>query len=90
MKNITSEEMFIEVVNRVNRLLVVMSAFYLVYFLFQTKVDKFLFLLALSHAAFALLSHKHLIITNRLAAELRRAKTALDDITRETREMHSE
>jgi len=88
MKEMTHEEMFIEVVSRVNRYLIAMGIFFLVYFLFKTKVDIFLFFLALSCMAFALLSHKHLIITNRLAAELRRSKTALEDVSREIREIH--
>ena len=65
-----------------------MGIFFLFYFFLKTKVDKFLFLLALSNMAFALLSYKHLIITSRLAAELRRAKTTLEDVSKETREMH--
>lgn len=88
MEKITSEELFIEVVKRVNRYLIIMGVFFLVYFLIKTKVDVFLFFLALSCVAFALLSHKHLIITDRLAAELRRAKTSLADVSEETREMH--
>ncbi len=89
MKKITGDEVFIEVVSRINRCLVIMGIFFLLYFLFQTKIDIFLFFLALSYMAFALLSHKHLIITNRLSIELRRAKGALGDVTREAREMHS-
>ena len=90
MKKITNDELFIEVVARVNRYLIMMGIFFLIYFLFKTKVDIFLFFLAMSTMAYALLSHKHLEITNRLAVELRRGKTALEDATRATREMHSE
>jgi hypothetical protein len=88
MKDITNEEIFIAAIARINRYLIAMSAFFLLYFLFRTKVDMFLFLLALSYAAFALLSHKHLITTNRLAAELRRAMTSLEDVTEEISEIH--
>lgn len=90
MKDMTNEEIFIEIVSRVNRYLIIMGVFFLAYFLLKTEVDIFLFLLALSIMAFALLSHKHLIITNRLAVELRRAKMVLEDATREIREMHSD
>ena len=88
MQDMTSEERFAVIVGRINRYLVVMGVFYLVYFLLKTKVDTFLFLLALMHVAFSLLSHKHLIITNRLAAELRRAKLTLEDVAKETRDIH--
>ena len=88
MEERTSEEVFLEMVSRVNKYLVIMGAFFLLYFLIKTKVDTFLFLLALSNVAFALLSYKHLLVTNRLAAELRRAKTTLEDVAKETREMH--
>ncbi len=88
MEKLTSEELFINVVARINRYFIIMGAFFLVYFLLKVKVDIFLFLLALSYIAFALLSHKHLAITNRLGIELRRAKTVLEDVARETREMH--
>lgn len=88
MKSMTNEEIFIEVVSRVNRYLIIMGVFFFIYFLFKTQVDIFLFFLALSFVAFALLSHKHLQITNRLAVELRRSRTVLEDVTKETREMH--
>ena len=88
MKEMTNEEVFLDVVSRVNKYLVIMGVFFLLYFLLKSKVDTFLFLLALSNVAFALLSHKHLVITNRLAVELRRAKTTLEDISKQTREMH--
>ncbi|MBU1062368.1 MAG: hypothetical protein KJ957_01010 [Candidatus Omnitrophica bacterium] len=88
MKNMTYEEMFIEVVRRVNTYLIILGVFFLVYFLFKTKVDIFLLLLALSNMAFALLSYKHLVITNSLATQLRSAKTALEDVTKDTRRMH--
>ncbi len=89
MKKITGDEVFIVVVSRINRYLVLMGVFFLLYFLFQTKVDIFLFFLALSYMAFALISHKHLIVTNRLSIELQRARGALGDVAKETREMHS-
>ncbi|MFC1508057.1 hypothetical protein ACFL60_00025 [Candidatus Omnitrophota bacterium] len=88
MKDMTNEEIFIQVVSRVNTYLIVMGVFFLVYFLLKSKVDVFLFLLAIFCMVFTLLSYKHLIITNRLAAELRRSKLALSDVSREVREMH--
>ena len=88
MGKLTSEEIFIEVVSRINRLLILLGIFFFVYFLFNTKLNVYLLLLALLNLAFSLLSYKHLIITNRLAAELERAKTALGDVSKETREMH--
>jgi len=88
MKNVTSEEVFIDVVKRVNRYLVIMGVFFLIYFVLQTKVDKFLFLLALSYVAFALLSHKHIMITERISIELRRAREALGDVSKEMRDIH--
>lgn len=88
MKKITRDEIFIGVVQRINRLLIMTSIFYLIYFLFQTKVNIFLILLALSHITFALLSHQHLMVTERLAIELERAKTSLADVSKEMREMH--
>jgi len=88
MKTITRDEVLVNVVKRVNRLLIMMGIFYLVYFLFQTRINVFLILLALSHIAFALLSHQHLMITDRLANELDRARTSLGDVSREMREMH--
>jgi hypothetical protein len=88
MKEMTSEEIFISIVRRINGYLIIMGAFYFLYFWLQTKVNMFLFLLALSNMGFALLSHKHLIITDRLSAELWRAKTALDDVSKDMREMH--
>ena len=78
MKEITHEEMFIEVVSRINMYLITMGIFFLVYFSLKTEVDVFLFFLALSYMAFALLSYRHLIITNRLAVELRRSKRVLE------------
>lgn len=88
MKELTSEEVFINVVRRINGYLIIMGIFYLVYFLLQDKVNVFLILLALSNMGFALLSHKHLMITDRLASELWRAKTALGDVSKEMREIH--
>jgi len=90
MEKTTKEEMFIGVVERVNKYMVIMGVFFLAYFLLKAKVDVFLFLLALSNMAFALLSHKHLVITNSIATELHRARFALDDVAKETREMHPE
>ena len=88
MKKITMDEIFIGVVQRINRLMIITGIFYLIYFLFQTKVNIFLILLALSHLAFALLSHQHLMITERLSIELERAKKALGDVSEEMREIH--
>ena len=88
MKQITSENMFINTVRRINGYLIMMGIFFLIYFVLQTKVDTFLFLLALSYAAFALLSHKHLTVTDRLAIELERAKGALNDVSKDMRDMH--
>ncbi|MDP2921503.1 MAG: hypothetical protein Q8O12_03950 [Candidatus Omnitrophota bacterium] len=80
--------MFIEVVARVNRLLVLLGVFFLIYFMLNINVNVFLLLLALLALAFSLLSYKHLLITRRLAAELERAKLALEDVAKEAREMH--
>tara|TARA_Y100000031_G_C8149121_1_gene351468 strand:- start:343 stop:633 length:291 start_codon:yes stop_codon:yes gene_type:complete len=77
----SKEELFIKAVGRINRYLILMGIYYLVCFALKTRVDKFLFLLALTNMAVALLSHKHLEITNRLSVELDRAKTALRDCT---------
>ena len=88
MEKVTSEEIFIAVIMRVNRLLIILGVFFFVYFMLNTKVNLYLFLLALLNVAFSLLSYKHLLITNRLAAELERAKSALQDVAKETREMH--
>lgn len=88
MEKMTTEEMFVAVVSRINRLLILLGIFFFIYFLFNTKLNVYLFLLALLNTAFSLLSYKHLTITNRLAVELRRARTVLDDVTRETRQMH--
>ncbi|MEE8317954.1 MAG: hypothetical protein V3S13_03495 [Candidatus Omnitrophota bacterium] len=88
MEKLTREELFINVVARINRYFIIMSCFFLIYFLLKVKIDIFLLLLALSYTIFALLSHKHLVITNRLAVELKRAKTTLADIARESAEMH--
>lgn len=88
MKEMTSEEIFINVVKRVNGYLLIMGVFFLIYFVLQTKVNVFLFLLALSYMAFVLLSYKHLAITNRLAIELERARGALNDVSKEMYKMH--
>jgi len=84
----TNEEIFIAMVSRVNRLLILMGIFFFAYFLLNTKVNVFLLLLAFLNLAFSLLSYRHLIITNKLAAELERAKKALGDVSKETREIH--
>jgi len=89
MKQMTNDEMFIEAVARINRYLVIMGIFFLGYFLFMTKVNIFLFFLAMSMMVYALLSYKHLEITNRLAVELRRSRTALKDATMEAHERYS-
>ena len=88
MEKLSSEEIFLEVVSRINRMLILLGMFFLLYFLLNTNINVYLLLLALLNLAFSLLSYKHLIITNRLAAELERAKTALGDVSKETREMH--
>lgn len=90
MGKATGEEIFIEVVGRVNRLLILLGIFFFIYFLLNAKVNVYLFLLAFFNTAFSLLSYKHLLITNRLAAELERAKMALEDVSKETREMHQD
>lgn len=88
MEKMTSEEIFIAVVTRVNRLLIILSVFFFIYFVLNTNINVFLLLLALLTMAFSLLSYKHLLITRRLAVELERAKTALGNVAKETREMH--
>lgn len=88
MKDMTSERVFIDVVSRVNRYLIITGIFFFIYFLLKTTVNIYLFLLALLIVAFALLSYQHLRITERLAIELERARMALADISKETRNMH--
>lgn len=88
MKQIASYETFIGTVKRINRLLIVMGSFYLLYFVLQPSANIFLMLLALSNVAFALLSHRHLMVTDNLALELDRAKIALGDVSKEMREIH--
>ncbi|MBU4376185.1 MAG: hypothetical protein KKD29_01755 [Candidatus Omnitrophica bacterium] len=88
MKQMTSDNVFIATVKRVNVYLIIISAFFLIYFLFQTKVNIFLFLLALSYAAFALLSYKHSTITDRLSIELERARGTLNDVSKDMRDIH--
>ncbi len=88
MTKLTSERIFIEVVARVNRLLILLGIFFFIYFLLNTKINVYLLLLALLNLAFSLLSYKHLLITTRLADELERAQTSLGDISKEIREMH--
>ena len=88
MAKLKREKIFIGVVARVNRLLIFLGIFFFIYFLLNTKINVYLFLLALLNLAFSLLSYKHLLITTRLAAELARAKLALGDVSKKTREMH--
>ncbi len=88
MKKMTGDEIFINVVARVNTYLIIIGIFFLIYFSLKTKVDIFLFLFSIFNMLFALLSYKHLMITNRLLIELQRAKAALHDVSKETREMH--
>lgn len=79
MEGKTKEEMFMEAVDRVNRYLIVMGIFFLIYFLIITKADKFLFLLALSNVSFALLSHRLLNIARDLSRELRQTRAVLKE-----------
>jgi len=88
MEKMTKEEVFIKAVARVNRLLILLGVFFFIYFLLNTKVNIYLLLLAFLNLGFSLLSYRHLIVTNRLAAELDRAKMALKDVAEEAREMH--
>jgi hypothetical protein len=90
MKDMKSEEVFIQAVFRINRYFIMIGVFFLIYFLLKPKVDTTLLLLALSYMVFALLSHKHVVITDRLFVELQRSKTALADVSREVRDMHPE
>lgn len=79
MEDKTKEEMFMQSVDRVNRYLIIMGIFFLVYFLIITKADKFLFLLAISNVSFALLSHRLLNIARGLSAELRQTRAVLKE-----------
>jgi len=88
MEKMTSEEIFIAMVNRVNRLLIILGVFFLIYFLLEIKANIYLFLLALLNMGFSLLSYKHMLITNRLIVELQRARVALSDVSKEARKMH--
>ena len=90
MEKLTSEEIFIGVVTRVNRLLIILGVFFFLYFMLNTKVNGYLLLLAFLNMGFSLLSYKHLLITARLSAELERAKMALKDVAKETSEMHQD
>lgn len=90
MASLTREKIFIETVYRLNRLLIVLGIFFLIYFLLNPKINVYLFLLALLNLAFSLLSYKHLMITARLADELERAQTSLGDIGKEIREIHQD
>ncbi len=80
MADKTKEEFFVETVERVNRCLIILGIFFLLYFLLKTQVDIYLFLLSLFSCAFAWLSHKHLMITQRMVFELRRAKEVLEEV----------
>lgn len=82
------ESLFIRVVARINLYLILMGIFFLGYFLVNTKVNVFLFLLSLLTISFALLSYQHLKITDRLSIELERAKTALEDVAKDMRQRH--
>jgi len=88
MGKFTGDEIFLEVVGRINRMLILLGLFFLIYFLLETKINIFLLLLSLLNLVFSLISYKHLMITNKLAAELERARTSLGDISKEIREMH--
>ncbi|MDP2911380.1 MAG: hypothetical protein Q8N76_03505 [Candidatus Omnitrophota bacterium] len=79
MEDKTKEEVFMQAVDRVNRYLIIMGIFFLIYFLIITKADKFLFLLALSNVSFALLSHRLLGIARGLSAELRQTRVVLKE-----------
>ena len=79
----TREEEFITIVARINSYFILMGIFYLVYFFIQMKVDIFLFFLALSNMAFALLSVRHLSITTKLVVELQCAREALENTVEE-------
>ena len=79
MEDKTKEEMFMEAVDRVNRYLIVMGVFFIIYFLIVTKADKFLFLLALSNVSFALLSHRLLNVARGLSIELRQTRVVLKE-----------
>ena len=79
MEGKTKEEIFMQAVDRVNRYLVIMGIFFLIYFLIITKADKFLFLLALSNVSFALLSHRLLNIARGLSAELKQTRVVLKE-----------
>jgi len=86
----TREKIFIETVYKLNRLFIILGIFFFIYFLLNSKVNVYLFLLALLNTAFGLLSYKHLMITARLADELERVRVSLGDISKETRKMHSD
>ncbi len=88
MAKLTSEKIFIEVVARLNKLLILLGIFFFIYFLLNTKVNVYLLLLALLNMAFSWLSYKHLLITTRLADELEHAQTSLGNISKEIQEMH--
>mgnify|MGYP003394815860 CR=1 FL=1 len=90
MAKLTREKIFIGVVARINRLLILLGIFFFIYFLLNTKVNVYLLLLSLLNMAFSLLSYKHLLITTRLADELERARTSLGDISKEIREIHQD
>lgn len=75
----SQEEVFMESVDRVNRYLIIMGIFFLIYFLIKSKTDKFLFLLALSNMGFVLLSHKLLCIARKVTTDLKIARALLKE-----------
>jgi len=76
---VANAKVFMDTVERVNRILIILGIFFLIYFLIVTKADKFLFLLALSNMSFALLSHRLLCVAKALDAELQQARAVLKE-----------
>ena len=76
-------EVFMDAVDRINRYIIMLGIFFVGYFLLITKADKFLFLLALSNMAFALLSHKLLSMARQLSEELKQARAVLKEYARQ-------
>jgi len=79
MEEVKKEKVFMDAVDRINRYLIIMGIFFLVYFLIVTKADKFLFLLAISNVSFVLVSHRLLNIARELDGELRQARAILKE-----------
>lgn len=79
MEDIKKEKTFMNAVDRINRYLIMMGIFFLVYFLIITKVDKFLFLLSISNISFVLVSHRLLTIARELDGELQQARALLKE-----------